>query len=176
MTQLIRMLVAYTCLVLVMVSVALWIASYFWLSIISYTSKSEERVAVSSERGQLQWTWSRWIPGVVTYPIYWKVMPIEDNKHFMKRHRRVWPPEPSLIGFATRRDGRAFPVVTPHWFPILLIGAIGFIAKPRPKLKLSIRDLLIITTILAVLLTIGLRASQGPQELQVPPGARVRTV
>jgi hypothetical protein len=176
MTQLIRMLVAYTCLVLVMAFVALWVASYFWLSIISYTSKSEERFAVSSERGQLQWTWSRWIPGVVAYPIYWRVMPIEDNERFMKLHRGVWPPEPSLIGFATRRDDRTFQVVTPHWFPILLIGAIGFIAKPRPKLKLSIRDLLIITTILAVLLTIGLRDSQGPQDLQVPPGARLRTV
>lgn len=90
----------------------------------------------------------------------------------------IWPPEPSLIGFATRRDDRAFQVVTPHWFPILLIGAIGFVAKPRPKLKMSIRDLLIITTILAVFLAIvvSIRGGQWPPELKVPPGARVRTV
>lgn len=182
MTQLFRIIVAYTCLVFVIVFVALWVASYFWMISVSCRLNSDERLAMNSERGQLNWSWHRRMPGEVTSLLHWHAMALEyvDGRRYGLHSRagrvRVWPPEPSLIGFACRRDGRAFQVVTPYWFPVLLIGAIGFIAKPRPKLKLGIRDLLIITTILAVLLTIGLRASQGPQELFMPPGARLRTV
>jgi hypothetical protein len=178
MSHLLRTTMAYTCLVLVMVFVALWVASYFFLILASCRLNAHERLGFNSERGQLNWSWHRWTPGEVTYPIYWRAIPIEHIDRIMQRHRRVWPLEPSLIGFATRRDDRAFQVVTPHWFPVLLIGAVGFIAKPRPKLKLSIRDLLIITTILAIVLTIAASTQRGlwPHELKVPPGAKLRTV
>jgi hypothetical protein len=179
MTQLIRMTVAYTCLVLVMVFVALWAASYFFLILASYRLNADERLGINSERGQLNWSWHQWTPGEVTYPIYWRAIPLEQTDRMMHRSRRIWPPEPSLIGFGTfRSDRQDLYVVTPHWFPIVLIGAVGIIAKPRPKLKLSIRDLLIITTILAIVLTIAASTQRGlwTQELKVPPGARLRTV
>jgi hypothetical protein len=158
MSQLIRMIVAYTCCVLVMAFVTLWVASYFWVISASCRLNSEERVGVRSVRGQLNWSWSRWVPGVVTYPIYWRVEAIDDYDRMMNRllpRKRLWPPEPSLIGFSTfLSDQQNFYMVMPHWFPIFLIGALGFIAKPRPKLKLSIRDLMIITTILAIVMTV----------------------
>jgi hypothetical protein len=158
MSQLIRMVVAYTCLVLVTAFVALWVASYFFLVSVSWRLNSDERVGMGGERGQLNWSWHYWTPGEVTYPIYWRVMPIEDHDRMMNRmmpRKRIWPPEPSLIGFGTwRSDRESFYVVMPHWFPILLIGAIGIIAKPRPKLTLGIRDLLILTTLLAIVMTV----------------------
>jgi hypothetical protein len=156
MSQLLRMIVAYTCLVLVIAFVSLWMASYFWRIGISCRLNSDERLAMGSERGQLNWNWHYWTPGEVTDPIRWSVMPIEDHDRIWQRHRgRIWPPEPSLIGFSTfRSDRETLYVAMPHWFPILLIGVMGFIAKPRPKLKLGIRDLLILTTILAIVMTI----------------------
>jgi hypothetical protein len=187
MWHLLRILVAYSCLVLVMVFIALWVASYFFLILASCRLNADERLGFNSERGQLNWSWHQWTPGEVTYPSYWRAISIEQINR-SRQHRklpwsrgigRVWPPEPSLIGFGTfRSDRQDLYVVTPHWFPIVLIGAVGIIAKPRPKLKMSIRDLLIITTILAIVLTIAASTQRGlwTQELKVPPGAKVRTV
>lgn len=176
MSQLIRMIVAYTCLVFVVAFVALWVASYFWLVSVSFRIDSDGQIGVNSERGQLNWFKLGQMNGDVVGPIYWQAISLEIADRWMQRQRRTWPPEPTLIGFDVRSDYRLLQVVTPHWFPILLIGIVGIFAKPRPQLKLGIRDLLIITTIVAVLLTIAVRANQGPQELEVPPGAKLRTV
>jgi hypothetical protein len=163
MWQLLRMLVAYTCLVLVMAFVVLWVASYFWNIYLSCRLNSDERFSLNSERGQLHWSWHPWTLGDATDPINWDVAAIEHidrfrqdmNARMNQDSSLVWPPEPSLIGFDTYSSGHyLFAVVMPHWFPILLVAIVGIIAKPRPKLKLGIRDLLIVTTILAIAMTV----------------------
>ena len=159
MSQAVRMTVAYVCLVLFIGFAATWVLSHYWLTQISARLNSEDRVGVNMERGQLNWSWHRRTPGEVTYALGWRAHPLERIDRMMQRHRRRWPPIPSLFTFDKRIEPDRWHVVMPHWFPMLLIGIVGIVAKPRPKLKIGVRDLLVLTTIVAVAMTIVVSAN-----------------
>lgn len=63
-----------------------------------------------------------------------------------------WPPTPSLLGFSWM-GGTDEPRITfPHWVPIALLALMVAIFKPPPLLRISLRDLFTLTTIVGIAL------------------------
>ena len=149
------MIVAYACLVVCAGITACWITSYHSLIMFSVRLNDADRFQVNGERGQLAWSWHRREIGEVRYTLGWKAIPFEVlNRGSSMRSRRVWPPEPSLLGFALRNEPTAWRGIIPCWLPILITVALAAVLKPKPRWQMGTRDLLVITTLLAVGLTV----------------------
>jgi hypothetical protein len=63
---------------------------------------------------------------------------------------QISPPAPTALGFATELNHGEWRGTVPHWFPLLVLACLGVVLKPRPRLKIGIRDLLILTTVVAI--------------------------
>jgi hypothetical protein len=60
--------------------------------------------------------------------------------------------KPSALNFGFDRAG-PYPVVyAPHWFVALVFALLAFALKPKPRLKFSLADLLVLMTFSAVLI------------------------
>jgi hypothetical protein len=57
-----------------------------------------------------------------------------------------------VLGFAYYEDGLVTALIPPHWFVALFLAALAFALKPKPRLKFSLADLLILMTFSAVLI------------------------
>jgi hypothetical protein len=63
-----------------------------------------------------------------------------------------WHVLQGLSGFDFRRDPHATTVYAPHWFFALAFALLSFALKPKPRLKFSLADLLVLMTFSAVLI------------------------
>jgi hypothetical protein len=67
-----------------------------------------------------------------------------------------WPLESATsatyLGFACKRHATGWSLVCPHWFPALISGFMAIFVGTRPRLRFSLRTLLIATTLVAVVL------------------------
>jgi hypothetical protein len=153
-----RMVAAYASLVVCAGLTVVWIFSYNSVIISSVPLSTAERFQVNSERRQLAWSWHRRFPGEVTGINYWRAIPFKDPPPFyFGNGRRTWPPQPSLLGFVVTtepNDPDWWRGVVPHWFPILIFGLLAAVFAPRTAWRFGIRHLLILTTLMAILLTV----------------------
>ena len=52
--------------------------------------------------------------------------------------------------YAPHAFGDSEIVIIPHWFVVIVAGALGVALKPKPRLRFSIADLLVAMTLVAV--------------------------
>lgn len=155
MTRALRIFAAGCCVLVCVGIIAIWLLSYQSLIILSFRLNATQRLAFNSERGQLAWNWHRRFPGEATGRYHWRAIPYETSKlyRFSQRGKRIWPPEPSIFNFALGNRPDAWRGAIPHWFALLIVGTLAVGLHPRTKLRFKTRDLLVITTAVAFLLT-----------------------
>jgi len=59
---------------------------------------------------------------------------------------------PSYHRFRVRSSPGLFGVTAPHWFLVVVTGMLAVLSKPKPRLKFSLRELLTVLTLVAVVL------------------------
>ncbi len=147
MWQHLRNTTASICLVLCMGFVAFWIQSYFSFGIIQGPISGSMGFYSSSWKGQVR---LGWLPLTIGRPeISW------DRRFLSKEEiKQLGPvsPEAGLFGFHADSRPPIRSVATPHWFLVLVMGSFAILLKPKPRLQFSLRDLLLFTTIAAVIL------------------------
>jgi hypothetical protein len=61
----------------------------------------------------------------------------------------------SIAGFLFANERYGYTVAAPHWFLVLLLGTFAVLFKPTPRLKFSLQDLLVLTTVTGVMTGLG---------------------
>ncbi|MCA9229452.1 MAG: hypothetical protein KDA57_02275 [Planctomycetales bacterium] len=56
---------------------------------------------------------------------------------------------PNMFGFHVTHLNNGWAMSVPHWFLVLLTGATAITFKPKPRLKFSLREIMLLTTITA---------------------------
>jgi len=79
--------------------------------------------------------------------------PTERWQALLGRYGGRQPQRPKLFAFKWGENGaESIRVVAPDWFFAIGFGALAFAFRPKPRLKMSLRELLIITTFTVVML------------------------
>jgi hypothetical protein len=70
----------------------------------------------------------------------------------MMMHKLVFPTSSKFLGFGAMRWFSVWWIACPHWFPVLICGAVPILIGTRQRLRFSLRTLLMATTLLAMFL------------------------
>jgi len=133
-----RIAAACFCLVLCIGFVALWVQIYSTYGQLFKTG----RFSVCNQEGSLCLVWKTEAAK--------KTGPRLVDKAVKLKHKQKKRTTSNVVGFAPA-DRYCFP----HWLiwsPVLLTGGLAVLLKPKPRLKFSLRELLLLTTITAVVL------------------------
>lgn len=157
MTQIIRIVLAYLCLVLFIGAAISWTRSYYAKSNAKGSLTLIQRFSIVSWHGQVQWRWyvdERGRPGLKwdwnTSCDQFANTPI--GRHPAMRHLPQQLEAPGLLNISGRFDRFEWSGNNPHWFFLIGFAILAYLLKPKPKLRFGIRDILILTTIVAIFL------------------------
>jgi hypothetical protein len=132
--------------------VALWVSSYSGLGLVNGKLPAKQGFVFQSWKGQLRSMWysvsnripeSRW---ALSYS------PAPEWERMLKVIYARQPPESSILGFRARVSFDEWRVAAPYWFLFLVFATLAFALKPKPRLKISLADLLLLMTFFAVLI------------------------
>jgi hypothetical protein len=131
-----RIAVSVFSVVLTVALVVLWVRSYWRFDEIVWTSETRT-FAISSSQGKLS---TETINDRVLLPLGWSRVSFRDSDS---------DDEPkTLLGFGWHKENGSITAVLPLWFLALLSAAIAWL----PGRRFSLRNMLITTTLVAVLL------------------------
>jgi hypothetical protein len=160
--RLVRTLRNLTALGLLTLSVgvlALWVRSYEWCDGIQINSgRTTFSVASLSGRsyfgrrsnsGQMLRTRGRYPRRFLIHSRRSETMVDSLRKSDAKFSQRR---APNAYGFGSHRTTRYSELFAPHWFVALVFALLAFALKPKPRLKFSLADLLVVMTFSAVLI------------------------
>lgn len=158
MTQIARIVLAYVCLVLCIGVATSWTRSYYAKSNAKGSLTPIQRFSIVSWHGQLQWRWyvdERSRPGLKWD---WNTSSESFANNPIARHPAIsqLPQQhevPRLLNFSGRFDRLEWSGNSPHWFLLVGFAILAYLLKPIPKLRFGIRDILILTTIVAIVLS-----------------------
>lgn len=145
-----RIAISVICLVACVMLSGLWVRSFWYRDQID-RGWATGCVHCRSDYGQLQlYTAKNTPPSRVASGWYWKSVPYSRAPSF----RRIVASESNNFGFYLDR------VVIPFWFPVLFSGAVVAANWVRLSTRFSLRALLIVMTLVAIML--GLTAWSKP--------------
>jgi hypothetical protein len=127
---------------------ALWVRSYVWLDqYVYYGYYGERETILDSRKGQLSLSSAAQESNHVERfgSIHFIPMPTQIPA-------RASSDPPSVLAFSYRLVGDMRLVVAPHWFVALVLATLAFALKPKPRLKFSLADLLVLMTFSAALI------------------------
>jgi hypothetical protein len=147
-----RIAFSVVCGIVCLLLIVMWGRSYWWAdSAISQPSTLPRQIGFTSRRGRLTFLVTQRDPRsrVADYfPSSWRIDTDFLSNGFRDPAAR---PRPMWVYDADRRLGRL--LIIPHWFPVLLFGAIAtYLWLPWFKWRFSLRILLVGITVVAVLL------------------------
>jgi len=144
-----RIAFAVTCLIVCVLLIVLWVRSYWRLDVVQYGFLDTWGFTANSTNGRLlffrQELASNYFPR-------WQASSVSDQPWI----NTYFPARSSTLGFRFERVPASVIVQIPHWFPILVTGALAAatglqVAKSlRGYYRFSLRTLLIVTTLIAV--------------------------
>lgn len=147
-----RITTAWFCLVLCIGFVALLVQSYSVTGILAFRFADAECFALSSRRGNVEITSfnSEKLPGEQSeFAWGWQFIP-RGGVNPVDICTLLGGPSETDYLFILPRGLKKLSI--PHWFLILLTGGFAILLKPKPRLRFSLRELLLLTTITAVVL------------------------
>lgn len=144
-----RNLTALGLLTLSLGTPALWMRSYFTHDIVFRDDNSKTR----------QWSFES-IAGRLGYLSGWSADCVAGPLQHVSVEVQYWRPEfydstvrpIQKFGFGYYRDPTVIWVYWPHWFVVLCSAALAFALKPKPRLRFSLADLLVLMTLSAVMI------------------------
>jgi hypothetical protein len=146
----IRGVVSIACLLACVGFAALWVRSYYSHDTLCRWSGSDWHVGAWSLDGQITHTALRraFNGGMPVAPWTWTRRPTAVQRLLAGGQ----PSEvPTLLGFGySRLRNRGYTFIVPHWFLVAMTGTLAVAVKPTPRLRFSVRDLLVAMTMVAV--------------------------
>lgn len=148
-----RNVASLLCLTVCIVFVAFWVQSYDLYGAMQSRLTPTKAVAM------------RWFQGGMTfYGINDSgrvdVSSLDRSFHFEPaeeylaklRAAKAMPNFPAYYQFSIHSSPGLFSVTAPHWFLVVVTGMLAVLSKPKPRFKFSLRDILIVVTLVAVVL------------------------
>ena len=150
-----RITLASLCLVLCVGFAGLWMHSYYvYGHLYGRYVLGLERLILANEAGQVMISWEPDLtqgeaPFRRKKELTWSsTRPEENNKQIQNSIHDL-----GYFGFhAKKYIPDVWVVKAPHWFLVLVTGALAVLLKPKPRLKFSLLELLTLTTVGAVVL------------------------
>ena len=133
--RVIRGVVSIACLLACIGFAALWVRSYFWRDGVFYHTPGRYW-GVSSWNGSVLFRTST--TNLKAYQPIWLSMTSAEK--WERQARSAW---------GKNRHGD-LERSAPHWFLVIVTGALAVALKPKPCLRFTIRDLLVAMTMVAV--------------------------
>jgi hypothetical protein len=146
----IRGVVSIACLLACVGFAALWVRSYSWHDTI-FKLDPGRYWEVASWQGKLAVDIST-TRGVRASEIRLFCMPADEWREMFRRITigATALPEPDIMGFGWQTSRYDVRASAPHWFAVVVAGALAVALKPKPRLRFTIRDLLVAMTMIAV--------------------------
>ena len=140
------------CLVACMAFLALWGRSFFWNDTI-YQHRATGYSHLRSWKGQNEFIFLPWSNPTHTLSSGLSSDPTDEWQSVVDKAGGlgIKGREPFGFGWGGMRPDET-RAVAPHWFFVLVTGASSLALKPKPRLRFSLQDLLILTTLAAVVL------------------------
>jgi hypothetical protein len=131
--------------------VVLWVRSYWWLDTVNgVLFQGAPSLALMSCRGQIHLTLMS-----ENFPSGWAVTSVE-----LAKYPDVLTQFDSTFGFAFSITPRFLLFSVPNWFAIAISGVVSAVPWLKSSNRFSLRTLLIVTTLVAVLLGIVVTAGR----------------
>jgi hypothetical protein len=154
-----RITLSAMCLVVCTLLIALWVRSYYWRDSIYGRVNSKLIHAISME-GQIEL--SRFAKQNHPMGLYTGQVRHSRLEQWKRLQIQMFPapPEPTtIVGFGLRRTiPQGISIYAPYWFLVLLSAAFATAPWVRWPKRFSLRTLLIVTTLIAVLLGLAVYA------------------
>ena len=143
-----RISAALACLAVCVALIAFWWESYSYHGSIVGPFTKNSKIAVASSWGTLELSWETVLDRDPPPDEWmWKFERMDsDSLKSMRYSRRSW------LGFALIIIQNRWDVVAPYWAYIVMTTAIAILLKPPPRHRVSIRDLLVVTFVVAAML------------------------
>ena len=141
----IQNVIAMIFLVLSVSILALWIQSHIAYGVMQGPVLRSLGFYSSSWKGQLRFGW---LPLTPNKPeIIW------DRRFLSKKEVEQVQPVPAdagILGFHADSRPPVRSIAAPHWFLVAVTGAIAILLKPKPRMKFTVKDLLQLTVVVAI--------------------------
>jgi hypothetical protein len=149
----IRGVVSIACLLACIGFAALWVRSHYERDDM-YWRGSGQYVALMSWNGQVAYAVRIYPPVTYAPPTLRSTTRPAELRVSSHIDRFLWNAEErSILGFGMSRttpDIDASRLTVPHWFLVIVSGALAVLLKPKPRLQFSVRDLLVVMAMVAV--------------------------
>jgi hypothetical protein len=123
---------------------ALWLRSITWFDRVDI--KRDSQVSLGSAAGLLNlWT------GILTLPHDSIEFRFSTGSTEEALSERGVDPDLPVLKIGYRQYGRGWVYFVPHWFIALVFALLAFALKPKPRLRFSLSDLLVLMTLSAVM-------------------------
>lgn len=112
-------------------------------------------IAVFSWRGQIAISIDPKRTNAILHTASWPDSSLQlfpDGQLAAFGNRATWPPVPSPIGFSYSHRPDSYRFTFPHWALALVLAATAVASKPPPRLRVSLRELLLVMLIAGVLM------------------------
>jgi hypothetical protein len=149
---------------------AFWARSYFYFESLSGPLPLVgARVGLASWRGQIG---TYWMPAVVRdssaiewppdlpapeHSWIWSTTAAREHLALLRELNNVGiatSTQSSFLGFSISWRENEAPIEMPFWFPLVVCALLVCGLKPKPRLRFSLRDLLVAVTLTAVILSL----------------------
>ena len=143
MRRTLRVAGSWCCLALCSSNILLWIASHGSYTQVMLSTPDGRGVVLGNGYGRY---WFNAIDGI-SQPSRWGVRSTShfEGSHFKRYRKNLLSRYPSG-GFYGRNK-----MVVPIWLPVLVSGVLVVVLRPSPRWRFNTRELLAVTTLLAVL-------------------------
>ena len=144
------------CLAMCVVFVAFWVHSYYSYGSMQGVLPAKRVFSVVSKPGQITLyginTSGR---GARPWQVAWqyRFMPADRYQEMMdKELGREWTHAHAFFGFSLLTRSGIWRVSVPHWFPVIVTGALAVLLKSKPRFRIGLRGLFAVVTLVAVVL------------------------
>jgi hypothetical protein len=134
------------CLCLCVAVLGIWIRSYWWIDSLTYNRVGSSGLVCGSAVGRLAIGVVAAVPPKVPFIQHSQIDNVASQLVRIGQH---WT---TIAGFGIDLKDTNCVVMVPHWFVVLVVGAVGFLPWSRVKYRFGLRTLFTATTFLAVVL------------------------
>lgn len=143
------------CLAICVLFAALWVRSYlFHESLRGEIYGGKATCLMESWKGQLTLLWHSSDPPPLEHQWRWFALPADRFEEILGNIATLaGPPRPrASFRFSTKVNPPGGLIALPHWLPVLLAAAATTAFKPKPRMRVSLREMFVVATIAAAVL------------------------